>query len=958
MKRRTMMKITAIDIYGYGKWSDTSFEPLSEFAVFYGKNEAGKTTLMSFIHSILFGFPTKQSSESRYEPMDSSRYGGKLKLNETIHGEVIVERIRGKANGDVTVTLEDGTVGEDKLLEQLLYGVDKEMYRSLFSFDLKGIEDVQKMSPKKLNRYFLSVGTLGNEQLLKAADLLETKAGNYYKPTGRVPVINKKIRQVEEKRKKLNAAKEKNEEYSNLLKQQEKLESELKKMKEDESKFETNLKHLHRLKSNWHYLVEKKEIKNTMKIEKLQDLPEDGLFQLQVLNDQMQETREKMAMLQEKLVYLNEKLTSSPELNFFDDHQKEVEEVWEQLPWVTSKYKQLEKYKKQLHEEESLFFQQKIKAGLPLDAAVPSPISKNAAASLHSLYTEIENIEIKIDQLQERIRLTDYQNKTVMEQLDKIEQKLWENRELQEKEDELEKQKKQITTYNHNERITKDVKIEWKPIILFLLGLATASIGWKLSGMFGIIVMVTGIVVSLSSVYNSLNQSKKKKAEEITFNDKNQIDLDLQESLFQQKEYRAQWREKLAEGDQAAIELNELRGNIKDAESEKQRLQKKQEEWKANHLIPEHISFRQLEENSILFDRLRQHETEIENKKLRINELKQETKQWEQKAALLENVLYLDWQYLPGVVNKIEEMKQTIENTLIEQEELVKEEREIHDQIKQWVSIQKELDRKRKQLFKKVNTDHEEAFRKKYEVFEKLVKQKERLELLESEFAKDEKEFEKFKTQDEVNEQIQKNEKKIQLIKQTREEKVSERVNCSLALKQLEEGGNYSILLQETANLESELQELVDQWSSFKTASFLIEQTLAHAKKDRFPETINNTSEFFNLLTKGAYEKVLIRENEIMVQHQDGTLFYSSDLSTGTAEQLYVALRFAFVKNTLDVIQLPLVIDAGFVNFDNARKQEVLKLMKKMSNYTQILYFTFDESIKKMVQKEEIEVLY
>lgn len=80
------MYIQKIEIYGYGKWVDQVFHLEPGLNLFIGGNEAGKTTLVSFIHSILFGFPTKQSSENRYEPKDSSRYGGKIWIQDSRYG--------------------------------------------------------------------------------------------------------------------------------------------------------------------------------------------------------------------------------------------------------------------------------------------------------------------------------------------------------------------------------------------------------------------------------------------------------------------------------------------------------------------------------------------------------------------------------------------------------------------------------------------------------------------------------------------------------------------------------------------------------------------------------------------------------------------------------------------------------------------------------------------------------
>ena len=52
-----MVKITQIQAEGFGVWNDLSIEDLSpDMTVFYGRNEAGKTTLMQFIRGVLYGY--------------------------------------------------------------------------------------------------------------------------------------------------------------------------------------------------------------------------------------------------------------------------------------------------------------------------------------------------------------------------------------------------------------------------------------------------------------------------------------------------------------------------------------------------------------------------------------------------------------------------------------------------------------------------------------------------------------------------------------------------------------------------------------------------------------------------------------------------------------------------------------------------------------------------------------
>ena len=93
------MKIEEIYIYGYGKFENVKFSNLHNQQVFYGENEAGKSTIMSFIHSILFGFPTKQQTELRYEPKKGAKYGGQLTVFFPGKGKTVIERVKEKQWG-------------------------------------------------------------------------------------------------------------------------------------------------------------------------------------------------------------------------------------------------------------------------------------------------------------------------------------------------------------------------------------------------------------------------------------------------------------------------------------------------------------------------------------------------------------------------------------------------------------------------------------------------------------------------------------------------------------------------------------------------------------------------------------------------------------------------------------------------------------------------------------------
>ena len=74
------MKLLALEIEGYGVWSGLKLQRMSEgLNVVYGPNEAGKSTLLHFIRSALYGF---SPDRRRYlPPLHGGRPGGWLEVS-------------------------------------------------------------------------------------------------------------------------------------------------------------------------------------------------------------------------------------------------------------------------------------------------------------------------------------------------------------------------------------------------------------------------------------------------------------------------------------------------------------------------------------------------------------------------------------------------------------------------------------------------------------------------------------------------------------------------------------------------------------------------------------------------------------------------------------------------------------------------------------------------------------
>ena len=142
------MKINDIRIEGFGVWRNLDLERLSpQITAFYGANEAGKTTLMQFVRSVLYGMTPER--HGRYlPPLQGGQPGGSLRITDRKQ-PYEVRRIADRGIDDVghvTVTDEDGKTSGDRLLQEVLAEVDERLYSNVFAVGLDEIQELATLS--------------------------------------------------------------------------------------------------------------------------------------------------------------------------------------------------------------------------------------------------------------------------------------------------------------------------------------------------------------------------------------------------------------------------------------------------------------------------------------------------------------------------------------------------------------------------------------------------------------------------------------------------------------------------------------------------------------------------------------------------------------------------------------------------------------------------------------------
>jgi uncharacterized protein YhaN len=153
----------------------------------------------------------------------------------------------------------------------------------------------------------------------------------------------------------------------------------------------------------------------------------------------------------------------------------------------------------------------------------------------------------------------------------------------------------------------------------------------------------------------------------------------------------------------------------------------------------------------------------------------------------------------------------------------------------------------------------------------------------------------------------------------------------------------------------AELQSAIDEWAPLKLASALMKQCLERFERDRQPQLLHSASTLFQQMTEGRYVEIRRRlgeEESLIVKQLDGREKEPSQLSRGTREQLYLAIRLAYVLQYCEQAEpLPLVMDDVLVNFDSRRARATLEVLQDVSKHVQILLMTCHEATARMTMQ-------
>lgn len=152
------MKITSLDIISFGKFKNKKIELTDGLNILCGNNESGKSTIISFIYAMLYGFGDNRgkvaSLREKYTPWDGGVCEGKITLKRSNNENITIYRKAGSVKKNDIVKIYNEDTGEEySLSPEDLTGVGSDTFMKTLcikqlstAFSGTNEEIVQKLS--------------------------------------------------------------------------------------------------------------------------------------------------------------------------------------------------------------------------------------------------------------------------------------------------------------------------------------------------------------------------------------------------------------------------------------------------------------------------------------------------------------------------------------------------------------------------------------------------------------------------------------------------------------------------------------------------------------------------------------------------------------------------------------------------------------------------------------------
>lgn len=163
---------------------------------------------------------------------------------------------------------------------------------------------------------------------------------------------------------------------------------------------------------------------------------------------------------------------------------------------------------------------------------------------------------------------------------------------------------------------------------------------------------------------------------------------------------------------------------------------------------------------------------------------------------------------------------------------------------------------------------------------------------------------------------------------------------------------------QEMLGLVGRAQQGAEQYIRLRLAASLLRRQIEDQRAKTQDPVLQRARELFRRLTCGSFADLKIDYDSddiplLKGDRGDGSKWVPLEgFSDGTADQLYLALRIAYLERNLTQGEpMPIIADDILVNFDDQRARATLEVLAELSQKTQVLLLTHHDHLRQLARE-------
>lgn len=175
-------------------------------------------------------------------------------------------------------------------------------------------------------------------------------------------------------------------------------------------------------------------------------------------------------------------------------------------------------------------------------------------------------------------------------------------------------------------------------------------------------------------------------------------------------------------------------------------------------------------------------------------------------------------------------------------------------------------------------------------------------------------------------------------------------------IARMDGSGKAAELAEASQRALAKIRRLAERYIRLKLATKILREEIERYRAENQDPVLKIASRYFTELTLGSFAGLRTDVDDqghpvLIGVRPNGAWLEAAGMSSGTRDQLYLALRLATLEWRIQSTEaMPFIVDDILINFDDERSKATLKALAKLGEKTQVILFTHHNQILEAAQ--------